>query len=104
MYEPILYGWREGIELSQINRPAAANPEHPTTKLVELAERAIQNNSKNRDTILDPFAGSGTTVIACEKTGCLARVIELDPKYCDEIVRRWVAFTGRGAAEIVKTG
>jgi DNA modification methylase len=63
-------------------------------KPVELVESAIRNNSKSRDTILDPFAGSGTTVIACEKTGRQARVIELDPKYCDVIVRRWEAFTG----------
>jgi len=103
-YEPILYGWREGNkhfwcgdrnqgDARQINRPAA-NREHPAMKPVELVERAIRNNSKSRDTILDPFAGGGTTVIACEKTGRQARVIELDPKYCDVIVRRWEAFTG----------
>ncbi len=63
-------------------------------KPVELVERAIRNNSKSRDTILDPFGGSGTTIIACEKTGRQARVIELDPKYCEVIVRRWQAFTG----------
>lgn len=66
-------------------------------KPVELVERAIRNNSKSRDTILDPFAGSGTTVIACEKTGRQARVVELDPRYCDVVVRRWEAFTGRQA-------
>jgi DNA modification methylase len=76
-----------------VNRPAA-NREHPTMKPVELVERAIRNNSKSRDTILDPFGGSGTTIIACEKTGRQARVIELDPKYCDVIVRRWQAFSG----------
>ena len=103
-YEPILCGWRDGNERFwcgdrnqgdawQINRPAA-NQEHPTMKPVELVARALRNNSKSRDTILDPFAGSGTTVIACEKTGRQARVIELDPKYCDVIVRRWQAFTG----------
>ena len=103
-YEPILYGWREGNthfwcgdrnqgDAWMVNRPAA-NREHPTMKPVELVERAIRNNSKSRDTILDPFGGSGTTIIACEKTGRQARVIELDPKYCDVIVRRWQAFTG----------
>jgi DNA modification methylase len=66
-------------------------------KPVELVERALHNNSKSRDTILDPFGGSGTTVIACERTGRLARVIELDPKYCDVIVRRWEAFTSQHA-------
>ena len=106
-YEPILYGWREGTnhfwcgdrnqgDVWFIKRPLA-NPEHPTTKPVELVERSIVNSSKARDTILDPFAGSGTTVIACEKTGRRARCIELDPIYCDVIVRRWEAFTGNKA-------
>ena len=72
-------------------------------KPVELVERALHNNSKSRDTILDPFGGSGTTVIACEKTGRLARVIELDPVYCDVIVRRWQAFTG-GVARHEESG
>jgi DNA modification methylase len=108
MYEPILYGWREGTDhfwcgdrnqgdVWQINRPMA-NREHPAMKPVELVERAIRNSSKSRDTILDPFAGSGTTVIACEKTGRHARVIELDPRYCNVVVRRWEAFTGRKAS------
>ena len=66
-------------------------------KPVELVERAIRNSSKSRDTILDPFGGSGTTVIACEKAGRQARLIELEPKYCDVIVRRWQAFTGQVA-------
>ncbi len=106
-YEPIMYGWREGgthywcgdrgqSDTWEIKRPSA-NREHPTMKPVELVERALRNNSKSRDTILDPFGGSGTTIIACEKTGRQARVIELDPKYCDVIVRRWQAFTGQVA-------
>jgi DNA modification methylase len=85
-----------------INRPAA-NREHPTMKPVELVERALRNNSKPRDTILDPFGGSGTTIIACEKMRRQARVIELDPKYCDVIVRRWQAFTG-GVARLDQSG
>ena len=63
-------------------------------KPVELVERAIRNSSKSRDTILDPFAGSGTTIIACEKAGRQARAIEIDPRYCDVIVRRWERYTG----------
>ena len=64
-------------------------------KPVELVERALRNSSKTRDTILDPFGGSGTTLIACEKRGPPgARLIELDPKYCDVIVRRWQDYTG----------
>ncbi len=66
-------------------------------KPVELVERAIRNSSKTRDTILDPFAGSGTTLIACEKSGRQARLIELEPRYCDVIIRRWQSFTGREA-------
>ena len=106
-YEPILYGWREGgthywcgdrdqSDTWQIKRPAASR-EHPTMKPVELVERAIRNSSKTRDTILDPFGGSGSTLIACEKSGRQARVVELEPKYCDVIVRRWQEFTGKRA-------
>lgn len=106
-YEPILYGWRKGSEhfwcgdrdqgdVWFIKRPAR-NDLHPTIKPVELIERALRNSSKSRDTILDPFGGSGTTLIACEKTGRQARLIELDPRYCDVTVRRWQEFTGREA-------
>ena len=63
-------------------------------KPVELVERAIRNSSKSRDTVLDPFGGSGTTLIACQKTGRQARLIELEPTYVDVIVRRWEEFTG----------
>jgi DNA modification methylase len=66
-------------------------------KPVELVERALRNSSKTRDTILDPFGGSGTTLIACERTNRQARVVELDPKYCDLIVRRWQDHTGQEA-------
>jgi DNA modification methylase len=106
-YEPILYGWKEGTDhywcgardqgdVWFIKKPVA-NDLHPTMKPVELVERAIRNSSKSRDTVLDPFGGSGSTVIACEKTGRQARVVELEPKYCDVIVRRWQEFTGRQA-------
>jgi len=71
-----------------------ANLQHPTTKPAELVERALRNSSKTRDTILDPFGVSGTTLIACEHTNREARVIELDPKYCDVIVRWWQEDTG----------
>ena len=106
-YEPILYGWREGTahfwcgardqgDIWFIKRPTSS-PEHPTTKPVELFERAIHNSSKTRDTILDTFAGSGTTVIACEKSGRQARVLEIDPRYCDVICRRFMEFSGKPA-------
>jgi DNA modification methylase len=74
-----------------------SNDLHPTMKPVELVERAIGNSSKSRDTVLDPFGGSGSTLIACEKAGRQARLIELEPKYCDVIVRRYQEFSGKDA-------
>jgi DNA modification methylase len=62
-------------------------------KPVELVERAVRNSSKSRDIILDPFGGSGSTLIVCEKSGRQARLIELDPKYVDVIIRRWQEYT-----------
>jgi len=106
-YEPILYGWKDGTDhfwcgardqgdVWLVKKPVA-NDLHPTMKPVELVERAIRNSSKGRDTVLDPFGGSGSTLIACEKSGRQARVIELEPKYCDVIVARWQEFTGKQA-------
>ena len=66
-------------------------------KPVELMERAVRNSSKTRDIVLDPFGGSGTTLIACEKSGRRARLIELDPKYVDVIIKRWQLFSGKQA-------
>ena len=63
-------------------------------KPVALVERAIRNSSKSRDIVLDPFGGSGSTLIACEKAGRQARLVELDPRYCDVIMRRWQEWTG----------
>ncbi len=106
-YEPILYGWKDGADhywcgardqgdVWQIKKPQK-NDLHPTMKPVELVERAVRNSSKTRDLVLDPFGGSGTTLIACEKSGRRARLIELDPKYVDVIIRRWQEFTGKNA-------
>jgi len=106
-YEPILYGWKEGTDhfwcgardqgdVWFIKKPHV-NDLHPTMKPVELVERAIRNSSKDRDTVFDPFGGSGTTLIACEKAGRQARLIELEPKYCDVIIRRWQEFSGKEA-------
>jgi DNA modification methylase len=72
-------------------------------KPVALVERAIRNSSKTRDIVLDPFGGSGSTLIACEKAGRQARLLELDPKYVDVIVRRWQNFSG-GAAVLEGDG
>jgi DNA modification methylase len=105
MYEPILYGWRDGHDhywcgardqgdVWFFDKPVR-NDLHPTMKPVALVERAIRNSSKSRDIVLDPFGGSGSTLIACEKAGRKTRLIELDPKYCDVIIRRWQAWTGK---------
>jgi DNA modification methylase len=107
-YEPILYGWKEGTDhywcgardqgdVWFVKKPVA-NDLHPTMKPVELIVRALRNSSKSRDTVLDPFAGSGSTLIACEKTGRQARLIELEPRYVDVAVKRWQEFTGKRAA------
>ena len=79
-----------------MNKPRV-NDLHPTMKPVELIERAIRNSSKSRDTVLDPFGGSGSTIIACEKTGRQGRLIELDARYVDVTIRRWQQFTGKQA-------
>ena len=111
-YEPILYGWKEGSEHSwkggrdqgdvwNLKRPSK-NDLHPTMKPVELVERAIKNSSDNEGIVLDPFLGSGTTMIACEKTGRRCYGMELDPKYCDVIIERWEKFTDKKAVCIGK--
>jgi DNA modification methylase len=106
-YEPILYGWKEGADhywcgardqgdVWFVDKPVR-NDLHPTMKPVALVERAIRNSSKSRDIVLDPFGGSGSTLIACEKAGRHARLVELDPKYCDVIVQRFQDYSGKAA-------
>jgi DNA modification methylase len=70
---------------------------HPTQKPVAISERAIKNSTKSKNIVLDYFGGSGSTLIACEKQNRHARLMELDPKYCDVIVKRWENFTGKKA-------
>ena len=95
MLEDILYG---GIETDALHedRPMR-NGEHPTMKPVSLFARLIRNSTQRGETVLDPFGGSGTTIIACEQLGRKARCIELDPHYCDVIITRWEQFTGKKA-------
>lgn len=106
-HEPCLYGWKDGAAhlwatdrkqttILEFDRPSR-NAEHPTMKPVELFEYQMLNNTKGSDLVLDSFAGSGTTAIACQKHGRQARLMELDPKYCDVIVKRWQDFTGEQA-------
>jgi DNA modification methylase len=70
---------------------------HPTEKPVSVPEHAVLHSSKKGQLVLDLFGGSGSTLIACEKTGRQARLMELDPAYCDVIVKRWEDFTGKKA-------
>jgi len=92
-----------GTSLWRIERPHR-NAEHPTMKPVALVARAILNSSQTGEIVLDPFGGSGTTLIAAEQTGRRAYLMELDPKYADVIVKRWEEFTGNKAEklEVVK--
>jgi site-specific DNA-methyltransferase (adenine-specific) len=104
-HEPCLYGWKEGAghlwaadrkqtTILEFEKPSR-NGEHPTMKPVALFEYQMLNNTKGGDQVLDSFGGSGTTLIAAEKNGRIARLMELDPKYCDVIVKRWQDFTGK---------
>ena|SRR5665213_1856543 len=90
------YGDKTQSTLWNEKKPAA-NRLHPTAKPVELIERALINSSKAGDVVADLFGGSGSTLIGCERRGRHARLMEIDPKYCDVIVRRWQEFTGRQA-------
>jgi site-specific DNA-methyltransferase (adenine-specific) len=106
-HEPCLYGWKEGsahlwaadrkqTTILEFDKPSR-NGEHPTMKPVALFEYQLLNNTKGGDIVLDSFGGSGTTMIAAEKNGRLSRLMELDPKYCDVIIKRWQDFTGKTA-------
>jgi site-specific DNA-methyltransferase (adenine-specific) len=106
-HEPCLYGWKEGAAhlwaadrkqttVIECKRPSKSDL-HPTMKPVELMEYQILNNTKGSDIVLDLFGGSGSTMIAAEKIGRKSCLMELDPKYCDVIVKRWEDFTGKKA-------
>ena len=106
-HEPCLYGWKDGAghlwasdrkqtTVLDFDKPSR-NGEHPTMKPVALFEYQMLNNTKGGDIVLDLFGGSGTTMIAAEKNGRIARLMELDPRYCDVIITRWQNFTGQEA-------
>ena len=82
------------------DRPSRSE-EHPTMKPVKLLALQIRNSSRMGEIVLDPFGGSGSTLIACEQLGRKARLVELDPKYCDVILNRWEKLTG-GTATLCK--
>ncbi len=104
--EQCLYGWLLGAShywagppgasnLWQIKRDPTKTYCHPTQKPVALGVRALKNSSRRGDLVLDTFLGSGSLLLACESLGRRCRGIELDPKYCDVIVRRYLAFVGK---------
>ena len=106
-HEPCLYGWKEGAShlwasdrkqttVIDYQRPTKAEI-HPTMKPVGLFDYQIKNNTKGGDIVLDLFNGSGTTIMACEQNGRVARSMELDPRYVDACVKRWENFTGEKA-------
>lgn len=106
-HEPLLVGWkptarhrwygdRKQTTVWNFDRPSRSAV-HPTMKPVEMLKYAIENASEAGQVVVDTFAGSGSTLIACEQLGRRARVMELDPRYCDVIVRRWQEFTGKDA-------
>ncbi len=112
-HEQLLYGFKPGpgrlgrggsswhgsdseTSVFELDRPRASR-EHPTMKPPELIERALLNSSRRGSVVLDPFAGSGSTLIACERTGRNAYLVELDPRYCDVVCERWERLSGKKA-------
>jgi len=112
-HEPIVYGWKQGgthnfygkgqmsTSVWNFNKPLK-NDLHPTMKPVELIEEALLNSSEVDGKVIDLFGGSGSTLIACEKTNRKCYMMELDPHYCDVIVARWEKYTGQTAELTVK--
>lgn len=108
-HEPILYGWKPGSHLFyggrnlttiwRVDRPSASR-EHPTMKPVALVTLAVQNSTKGEDIVLDPFLGSGTTLIACEQLGRTCYGMEISPQYCQVIIDRWEKLTGQKAEKV----
>ena len=91
------YGDKSQSDVWEMSRGSTVKYVHPTQKPVELIEKALKNSSKKDDIIIDCFGGSGSTLIACEKTNRKCRMMELDPKYIDAIIKRWEDYTGKKA-------
>jgi DNA modification methylase len=109
-HEPVLYGWKEGAAHTfhggrdqdtvwEIPRPRRSES-HPTMKPVELVIRALTYSSQTGDLVYEPFAGSGTTIIAAEQTGRRCVALEIDPHYAQVAIERWASFTGQRAERI----
>ena len=112
-HEPCYYGWKEGAAhnwyadrtqttVLEFEKPLK-NGEHPTMKPVELIAYQMRNSTKQGDVIYDPFGGSGTTLIAAEQIGRQCRMLELDERYADVIIKRWETLTGQTAELIERT-
>jgi DNA modification methylase len=127
VYEPILFGWKEGsvhykdktittekevwdldrmtfeerLDVWYISRDKSKDYIHPTQKPIRLAERAIRKNSKIGDLLFEPFNGSGSTMMACEKSERRCYAIEMDPKYVEVAIERWERATGKKAEKII---
>lgn len=110
-HEPYLYGWKDGASHSwysdrkqttvlEYDKPSK-NEMHPTMKPVDLIGNLISNSSKKGDVVLDIFGGSGTTLIACEQLERQCRMMELDSKYCDVIIKRWETLTGKKGVKVL---
>ena len=106
-HEPCLYGWKDGAAhlwasdrtqstILEFDKPSR-NGEHPTMKPVALFAYQLLNNTNEGGIVLDSFGGSGTTLIAAQMHKRRAFLLELDPRYCDVIVKRWQEFTGQAA-------
>lgn len=102
-HEELVYGWEKGRHLFHANRKQTTvwefkkpkrSADHPTMKPVPLVARAVYNSSASGEIVLDPFSGSGSTLEACEHLGRRSIGLELDPRYCDVILRRWEALSG----------
>jgi site-specific DNA-methyltransferase (adenine-specific) len=113
-HEPLLYGWRDGASHAfrgdrtcdsvwEIARPTRSDV-HPTMKPVELVERSIRNSCAPGDTVSDPFGGSGTTIIAAEKSDRRCLAMEIDPRYAQVAIERWQTFTGARATRLSRLG
>lgn len=108
-YEPIVYGWfnehnfygdRSNFDIWNIQR-TLKNDLHPTMKPIELVAKAVQNSTRKNEYVLDLFGGSGSTLIACEQLERKCFIMEIEPKYCDVIIKRWETLTGQ-KAELIK--
>lgn len=113
-HEPCLYGWKDGAAhlwagdrtqstILNFDKPAR-NGEHPTMKPVDLFAYQVQNNTNTGNAVLDLFGGSGTTMIACEQLGRCGYLMELDPRYVDVIVKRYIGITGKTDVTLLRDG